>query len=291
MKKILYRLLLPMLLLLACSHKEQPGESQLVVEGWIENGGHPVVMVSESIGVTTGAIIDARAMIDHIAKWAKVSVSDGEETVVLTGMPSSEAFPPYVFTTSRMTGQVGRTYSLKVEYKDYLATAETVIPQPVPIDTLYIREVKDSLGTIICGFTDPEESGNYYKAFSRTEGKDTRFHPSAVAYASDENLSGYTELFLYSTQRLMDYVDVPNIREGDKVEVKLCTLTPEMSRFWTQFETIVSSNVLDMRPNSNQNAQSNMQGALGYWAGYGVDAKAGIRKITVEDPAASAAAE
>ena len=46
MKKILYYIL--PLLVLSCTAKEQPGETQLVVEGWIENGEHPVVMVSES---------------------------------------------------------------------------------------------------------------------------------------------------------------------------------------------------------------------------------------------------
>lgn len=288
MKKILCLFILPLMLILSCSRKEQPGESQLVVEGWIENGGHPVVLVSESMGVTTGEAIDARAMVDHLAKWAKVSVSDGENTVVLTGMASADMFPPYMFTTSRITGEVGKTYSLKVEYKDYVATAETTIPRPVPMDTLYVREVKDSLGTLICGFTDPLESGNYYKVFSRTEGKDRRYHSSALSQASDENLSGYTELFLYSTQRLMDHVDMPNIREGDVVDVKLCTMTPEIFRFWDRFETILGANVFNMRPSGDQNALSNMRGALGYWAGYGVHPTDGVRRITVEAPSAAA---
>ena len=84
MKKILYYIL--PLLVLSCTAEEQPGETQLVVEGWIENGEHPVVMVSESIGVTTNTPIDAGAMVGHLAKWAKVSISDGENTVLLTGM-------------------------------------------------------------------------------------------------------------------------------------------------------------------------------------------------------------
>lgn len=283
MKKILY-ILIPALALWNCSPKEQPGESHLVVEGWIESGGHPMVTVSESIGVTTGAYIDASSLINHLARWAKVSVSDGEKTVVLTGMASEETFPPYVFTSSEITGEPGKTYSLKVEYKDYVATAQTVIPEPVPIDTLYIRAVADSLGTIMCGFTDPEAPGNYYKLFTRTRDKDRRFHPSALAQTSDENLSGYTEMFLYSTQRLMDHVDMPNIREGDEVEVKLCTMTPEIFRFWERFESILASNVVDMRPTGDINALSNMNGAYGYWAGYGVDSEAGVKTIVVKDP-------
>ena len=44
MKKILHIVVIALLpLLLACSKTEEVGRSQLVVEGWIENGGNPVV--------------------------------------------------------------------------------------------------------------------------------------------------------------------------------------------------------------------------------------------------------
>ena len=104
MKKILYYIL--PLLVLSCTAEEQPGETQLVVEGWIENGEHPVVMVSESIGVTTNTPIDAGAMVGHLAKWAKVSISDGDNTVILTGMGTADLFPPYMFSSSKITGEV-----------------------------------------------------------------------------------------------------------------------------------------------------------------------------------------
>lgn len=279
MKKILYYIL--PLLVLSCTAKEQPGETQLVVEGWIESGEHPVVMVSESIGVTTNSPIDASAMVDHVAKWAKVSISDGDKTVILTGMGTADLFPPYMFSSSKITGEVGKTYTLKVEYKDYVATAETTIPAPVPIDTLYIRELADSLGTIMCGFTDPSDQENYYKIFTRTKDKDTRFHPSALAQTTDENLSGYSEMFVYSTQRMLEPVDIPNIREGDEVEVKLCTMTSEVYEFWNRFEIFLSANLADSRPVTDNTVRANMHGALGYWAGYGVDK---TKTIKVEKP-------
>lgn len=283
MKKILYSIW-ALFLLLSCSQAEQPGETQLVVEGWIENGGHPVVMVSESIGVVTNQRIDAGMMMSHLAQWAKVSVSDGEQTVILTGMATTEQFPPYMFTTSKITGEVGKTYSLKVEYKDFVATAQTTIPRPVPIDTLYIRTVVDSLGTIMCGFTDPADDINYYKVFTRTKDKDSRFHPSALAQTSDDNLSGYSEMFVYSTQRLMGYIDIPNIAVGDEVEVKLCTTTADLFDFWNRFDNFLAANIVDFRPVADNNVRANVHGALGYWAGYGVDPTHGVRTIVVEAP-------
>lgn len=277
MKKYFHIILL--LVLAACSKTEEVGKSQLVVEGWIENGGHPVVMVSESIGIATGREMGAASILDHIAKWAKVSVSDGTKTEILTGIPDSDYFPPYIFTSSAITGEVGKTYTLKVEYKDYNIEASTVIPEPVPIDKIYVQSVTDTTAAVRVGFTDPPQKGHYYKIFTKTEGKDAHYHPSAMTNISDESLDGYTEVFIYSTQRLMDSIDWPNIHVGDVLWIKLCSIDKKAFDYWDNFEIMLASNAFSMYFESD--LESNLDGALGYWAGYGVDKEV---KFTVTDP-------
>ena len=267
MKKYLYIVLA--LVLAACTRTEQVGDSQLVVEGWIENGDHPVVMVSESIGITTGKIMYPKDLLEHIAKWAKVTVSDGETTEILTGIPDSRYFPPYIFTSSKITGEVGKTYSLKVEYKDYKVEATTSIPEPVPIEKVYVQSVTDTTASVRVGFTDPPQKGNYYKVFTKTEGKDSHYHPSAMTNISDESLNGYTEVFLYSTQRLLDYIDMPNIHTGDVMWIKLCTMDQVSFRYWDNFEIMLASNF--MGTYFENTLKANLTGGVGYWAGYGVD--------------------
>lgn len=267
MKKFVPVLLL--MLLAACSKQEEAGRSWLVVEGWIENGDHPVVMVSESIGIATGQGMATGEMLDHIAKWAKVSVSDGEHKEYLTGLIDNRYFPPYVYSTSKITGEVGKTYTLTVEYKDYKVVASTRIPEPVPIDTVYVQSVTDSIASLRVGFTDPPQGGQYYKVFTKTENRDSHYHPSAMTNLSDESLDGYSEVFLYSTQRLMDYVDFPNIRLGDVLWIKLCTMDRKSFDYWNNFEIMLASNSFYMYFESD--LDSNLEGAQGYWAGYGVD--------------------
>ena len=264
--------LFPIMLLLviaACSKQEEAGDSWLVVEGWIENGDHPVVMVSESIGIATGRKMAADDMLDHIAKWAKVSVSDGEHTEILTGLVDTRYFPPYIYTSSKITGEVGKSYTLQVEYKDYKVVATTSIPEPVPIDTVYVQSVTDTYASLRVGFTDPPQKGQYYKVFTKTEHKDSHYHPSAMTNLSDESLDGYSEVFLYSTQRLMDYVDGPNICTGDVLWIKLCTMDRKSFNYWDNFEIMLASNNFYMYFESD--LDSNLDGAQGYWAGYGVD--------------------
>ena len=277
MKKYAHILLL--LAMMACSKTEEVGRSQLVVEGWIENGQHPIVMVSESIGIATDREMDTKGILDHIAKWAKVSISDGTRTEILTGIPDPEYFPPYIFTTSNITGEVGKSYTLKVEYKDYKMEATTRIPDPVPIENVYVQSVTDTTASLRVCFTDPPQTGQYYKIFTRTEGKDSHYHPSALTNVSDESLDGYTEMFIYSTQRLMDFVDFPNIHVGDVLWIKLCTMDRPGYLYWNNFEIMLASNMLSMFYEND--LESNMEGALGYWTGYGVDKEV---KFTVTDP-------
>ena len=280
MKKILHIVVIALLpLLLACSKTEEVGRSQLVVEGWIENGGNPVVMVSESIGIATGREMDSKGILDHIAKWAKVSISDGTRTEILTGIPDTEYFPPYIYTTSAITGEVGKTYTLKVEYKDYKVEASTKIPDPVPIDKVYVQAVTDTTASVRVCFTDPPQTGQFYKIFTKTEGKDSHYHPSAMTNISDESLNGYTEVFVYSTQRLMDYIDMPNIHTGDVLWIKLCSTDRKTFEYWNNFEIMLASNAFSMF--FENDLESNLDGALGYWAGYGVDKEG---KFTVTDP-------
>ena len=267
MKKFLHIVLV--LALVACAKTEQVGDSQLVVEGWIENGGHPVVMVSESIGIATGKAISSKEILGHIAKWAKVTVSDGTNTEILTGIPDSRYFPPYIFTSSKITGEVGKSYSLTVEYKDYKVEAETRIPDPVPIEKVYVQSVTDTTASLRVCFTDPPQKGNYYKVFTKTEEKDSHYHPSAMTNISDESLNGYTEVIVYSTQRLMDSIDMPNIHLGDVMWIKLCTMERKNFEYWNNFEMMLASNAFNT---FYENDMSNyVKGGVGYWAGYGVD--------------------
>lgn len=270
MKKFCFFLPICLLLSAACQKEATPPSPVLVVEGWIENGSAPVVMLSESIPVTDNSEITPADMLGRIAKWARVTVSDGTRTVVLTGMTDTEYFPPYIYTSGRMKGEVGKSYTLTVEYKDYKATATTTIPEPVPIDTVFVRQVKDSLCTAVCGFTDPLPKGNYYKVFTRTEVMDRHYHPSALAFSSDDQLDGYSEIFLYSTQRLMDHADMPNIHLGDSLWIKLCTMDRKSFEYWSNFEMTLAGNIYST-PIARSSLEGNVEGASGYWIGYGVE--------------------
>ena len=107
-------------------------ESQLVVEGWIENEGYPVVILSRSVPISED-YTPMDELDQYLLRWAKVTVSDGQNSVVLTRKYDSGYFPPYIYTTGRLKGRAGKSYTLTVEYRDYYATATTTIPPLTPV--------------------------------------------------------------------------------------------------------------------------------------------------------------
>lgn len=280
MKKYCLAFIFLLLALLSCEKKEELSESYLVVEGWIENGDFPVVMVSETIGISSGTLISPKDMIEHVGKWAKVSVNDGEKTVVLTGMADSRYFPPYIFTTNSIRGETGKTYTLEVEYKDYKATAQTTIPRPVPIDTLYIREVaKDSTCILMCGFSDPQQEENFYRIVAMSKGEDSNYHSCTLTTTTDAVMEGYSEIPVFNITRLLGYGSKPNIKLGEEIWMKLYTMDEASFNYWSDFELMKDYNMVGLNMKFSS-IRRNVDGALGYWNGYGVD---GEKSILVTD--------
>lgn len=242
-------------------------ERQLVLEGWIDSGGHPMVLLSDDIPLADG-IIDASDLIDGIAKWAKVTVDDGDTTVVLTGRPDDRYFPPYVFTSSKMVGVPGKTYEVRAQYKGHVATARTTIPEPMALDTLYSAHISDDKYMVVCGFTAPPDKGHYFKFMTMIEGTDGRYHDTALGTMSDEVFDGYVEAHLFSTRRLFSFPYMNDICEGDTVWVKFCTIDEVSYKFWSNFEVNMFGDIVSMYQ-FETDMSANVEGALGYWTGYG----------------------
>lgn len=276
-----FRLLLAMLcfpLLHSCS--EDPfsaQEPQLVVEGWIDEGGAPVVFVTTSVPFSSTSDTDYD-MTNHLVRWAKVTVSDGDTTVVLTGKFMKRYTPSYGYTTGEMFGCSGRTYRLTVDYESYHAEAVTTIPPHASIsyfekmpcaesDTLY--ELRAYIGhspTSANNALAPSVEG--YKFFVMRKGKDTYYQSCNMGLYAASRLQSGASLPVFQAHRyaVKDYTPYFSLR--DTLYVKLATVDAASYRFWQSYEESVS---LSRTPffSSGNNLHGNLHGALGYWCGYG----------------------
>ena len=243
---------------------------QIVVEGWIEEDGFPVVIVTTSVPVSS-EYQEWESLEDHLVRWAKVSVSDGESEVVLTGKVNKDYFPPYIYTTSRIMGEAGKTYSLKVEYGGRVETAQTTIPAKVPLEYVKVVEREDGYG-IVAGLSDDPASKDYYKFFVMVEGVDSSYVSSFLGLVDDEVLgTGVTDVAVNSSF-VTNFATIErspvSYTKDDVVRVRFCTMDETSFNYWSDYDDVSSLSTNPFFP-VNKKIRSNISSGMGYWAGYG----------------------
>lgn len=245
-------------------------EYKLVVEGWIKEGEAPHVILTQNKPLLSN--IDSTSIEDMVVRWAKVSVSDGEETEVLSGRIDKNYFPPFIYRGSRLSGEAGKTYTLKVEYSGREWTAETTIPASLPLTAL-VPEIaaNDTLYSIEATFSDPVNEKNYYKFFTKVVHKNTRFLSSLLGNFDDNLFNGQS--MTVTVNQGIDQRQFKNFESHfhirDTVLVQFCTLPEFGFRYWTAYENELVNGQNPFFP-ANQNLPTNINnGGIGIWCGYG----------------------
>ena len=260
-----------LLALAGCSDVEIPYYSpQLVVEGWIEDGRAPIVMVTTTVPIS-GEWRDLSSLEENIVRWATVSVSDGENEIFLTGQYNADYFPPYIYTTSRLTGEAGKTYKLKIEYSGRTVEAETTVPSPHALEYVRAKKTGKDKYLLTAGLKDREGTKDYYKSFVKVAGRDSVFRPSFMGLIDDAILkAGNNDLQIfngYGPSGIDTDIEM-HFKEGDKVALRFCTLGPESYEYWSDFDDVSSLSRNPFFPVMKK-IRTNIKGGLGYWSGYG----------------------
>lgn len=244
-------------------------KSDLVVEGWIEDNQPPIVILSKTLTLSDKfqSLTDLK---DYIVTWAKVSVSDGVDTVVLTGKYDPEYFPPYIYTTGRMFGRVGITYTLMVEYEDFCATAETsILPPPILDDIRVVRcPDSDSLYQVEVVLSDVSPETDYYQGFAKIGTSSKQFLSSYLGHFTDEVLAYGEFIPIFRGKSDIDEEYTPYFKENDSVSVKIAHIDKDAYEFWSTYSKNVNM-PSNMFLTAISRVPSNINGALGYWCGMG----------------------
>lgn len=269
-------------------------EEKIVVEGWIKQGDYPLVMLTTSLPVSTDEK-PVDGLKDRVANWAVVTVSDGEKSVTLTGMYDKRYMPPYIYTTADMKGEVGKTYTLTVRYKNMYATATTTIPEPVPLKEIRQEKVygSDSLYCLSAVFNDMP-GRQFYSLFAKKGTETPQFVKCDMGTFDDSILGeGETEIVhpVYQPRLVTDTKKEHSeyYKLGDAVCVELCTLDEQSYGIWYDYQNTASLSGNFFSPYTS-NIRSNISGGYGYWCGYGASSmwvRVGDSNITKSDVYAS----
>jgi len=250
--------------------KNVEGESKIVVEGWIEQGDVPQVILSRSIPIN--AVIDSTTILNYFIRSAKVTVSDGENVEVLSVKSDEARIPPYVYSGSKMIGEIGKTYVLKVEYLNRVIEATTTIPSVVPIKSVKYVKVNpaDTTGFIHLEFDDLVKEKNYYQIATRVDSIEPVFVPALYGNLNDENFASPSVslqvsrgIYVLSKTKYKPY-----FTDGDLIYVKLRTMSKTGFDFWNSWQNEIVNGRSPIFP-ANTSLKSNIKGGLGIWEGYG----------------------
>lgn len=245
-------------------------QSKVTVDGFIECGGYPTVILTRSAGFF--APIDSVAIRGLVATRAKVTVSDGETEEVLTLKKHTGYFPPYIYQGVQIRGAAGRTYHLKVELEGRVYEASTTITPPVTLDSLWFEKLEycDTIGVIKGRFTDNPDTEDYYRVFTRRVGRDAQYIPVYLSATGDKYFNGksFTFSLLRGPESISDINENVYFDKGDTVLVKVCTIDRPHFDFWRTIERELYTVGNPFASAGNEVISNVSGGALGVWGGY-----------------------
>ena len=251
-------------------------QPEIVVEGSIEQGGFPLVYLTRNIPYYTN--VDSADFINLIIRQAKVVVSDGENTEVLTLMFDQQHFPPYYYRGIVLTGQVGKTYQLQIFYGSDTLSAITTIPVPVAIDSAWLQSLNGNpdQSVVFATIHDDPLVVNYYRTFTFSPLTQPGFYPTLESVFNDKLFNGKEYTFELN-KGPVTYLNLQNFNDyfkmTDSVYVKIQTMNQTQYQFWSDIQSEIL-NTGNPFASSFHSVNSNIKGnGVGIWGGYGATIK------------------
>jgi hypothetical protein len=244
-------------------------QSQLVVEGWIEQNKPAKILLS--LSAPFFGAIDSSNIRDYAATRAKITLTCGDKSEILILRPNNLYFPPLYYFSTTIFGKTGNHYNLKIENAGKVYEASTFIPDLTYPDTAWFEKLNtsDTLGLLWLRINDDPLKENYYRTLVRRLGKDKIFIPTLISVFDDKLFNGETFQFSLSrgSSNLTEIGGNRFFEAGDTIILKFCSIDKPHYDFW---HSIQSSIITSANPFASNEAEilSNIDGGLGIWGGY-----------------------
>jgi hypothetical protein len=280
-----------------------PGyQQQLVVDGNIEAGGHPVVLLSKSADIYSQG---------YLSEYVQSFVADANVRVVVDGdtfqleyklftdfplstqkkfaemlrveLDEAQALPINIYSSFDLIGEAGKSYELVIDHSGKRYSGSTYLPLPTALQELYwkLEPETGEYGYAHAKLADPANQFDAYKWESKRINTTSAGTPLDLVFKrgngggshfSDEFFDGLTiDLSYGNPQKKKDSSIVTQykryFRYGDSVVVKFSKLDKKTFDFYkakaSQIEN--TGNPFATPINIPTNIKG---GALGIWAGY-----------------------
>lgn len=249
-------------MLQCCGEDPTPAARKAVIEGYFRSGEYPAVMFSSSVvpGIS-GNLSDA------LINWGKVTITDGDTAVVLTGQVDHTSTPPYVYYTFDMTGIPGKTYTISAEFKELRAFASVRMLQPVKIDSITTTPtVNDTLRSATLHFTSPAECPAFFYLSMKKNERNTRMLPCMMGTIKTDFPGTHYSVPLLRPRIKSDSSEyVSQLIVGEEWVISLNQVERQVYDFWKAYDEMV---MFSNSPfiSTSASLPSNINGGYGIWS-------------------------
>ncbi|WP_218599745.1 DUF4249 family protein [Polaribacter sp. NJDZ03] len=268
MKKIIFL----SFLLCSCLNTETDilSSDKLTVEGQIEEGKFARISLTNSLQFK--GIIDSVEVAKSIESKAKVVLSNGEVSEILTLKKDESRFPFLYYRSNLIKGEIGKTYDLSIQIRGKEFVSKTSVPKKAAVLNVEFLDWKED-GIVYPDFKDIKLTINnsnleqkYFKIFIKNE-KEEKFELALPFIFSTENIATETFPLIVSYIKTDKEGENENqIRINDVIEIQLISITKDQFYFWKSVEGDQTS-ILENASYANEVVTNISNGAFGYWSG------------------------
>lgn len=257
----------------ACDEAVERVPAKAVIEGTFSSDGYPVVIFSRSVSPDyNGSISDA------VINWGKVTVSDGEHEVILTGRVDNSYLPPFCYYSHDLKGIPGKTYTVTARFNDLYAESTVRMPYPTPIDSISIVSTDvDTLRAATLHFTSPPDTpAYYYLTLQRTE-RGSHPQPCLLGTIETDNANSHYSIAVLrpriklpqqiaSSDDSDDYIS--SLIVGEEWIAALNRVEKRVYEFWKSYDNML---LFSSSPfiATNESLPTNIIGGYGVWSPQG----------------------
>ena len=249
-------------------------EEKLVVEGRMEEGLPPIVLLSRNVSFYGANLFQNPDSL--YVRDAIITVYNETDSVTLLPFEIDTLGQTAIVYSNPFEGFVGernRTYRIRIEAEGQVLTSVTSIPNMVNVDTLWYEDAStednDSIVRAFTFITDPDTLGNYYRFFTSQNGDP--FLPGLASTFDDAFINGtrFQTPFDRGENRFedIDFDIYGFFFRGDTIVLKLTQIDRAHYNFWRTIEDDAATG----GPFSTFTIiDGNIDGGLGIWGGYAV---------------------
>lgn len=242
----------------------------LTVEGVIRENEFASIWLTNSLAFE--GVIDSLSIIKSIESKAKITLSDGAITEVLTLKKDESRFPFLFYRSNLIKGELDKEYQIDISIRGKNFFSNTVIPGKAIVQNLTFLKAFDD-GVLTPDFRDlrfdilnvnPKQS-NYYKLLIKRDSEDD-FRFASPSIFSTENISATFFPLVVNYNEFINGEKQNLLRLGESFELRLVAISKDQFDFWKAVRG-EESDILDNSAFSLEIPSNVTNGAFGFWSG------------------------